>query len=261
MNNSNQKKTVLIIGGHDPSGGAGIQADIESVSHAGCQAVSVITALTTQNTKVVADIIPQEPEIFRKQIRLILEDIKIDACKLGMFGSAELVDIVNDELSGTSFPIILDPIIRSGSGTQLADKLVCEKIIKVLAPITTMLTPNSIEARALTQKDELEEAAKQIISYGTDAVLITGTHEKSDSKVINRLYLKNGNTHNYSWQRLPDTYHGSGCTLSSRIAARLALCDDLKSAVEEAQKYTWNTLNKGFRLGKGQLHPNRFFDQ
>ena len=261
MNKCNQKKIVLIIGGHDPSGGAGIQADIESVTHAGCQAVSVITSLTAQNTRKVTDIIPQDPELFRSQLKLILEDMWIDACKIGMLGNPQLVDVIYDELSDKHFPIVLDPVLHSGSGTSFVNDVLLEKIINLLVPLATILTPNSIEARTLTKEDKLVNAGKKLIHLGTSAVLITGTHEKSGDSVINTLYLNNETSFDYLWQRLPDTYHGSGCTLSSRIAALLALGDDLKSAVEKAQEYTWNTLKYGVKLGHGQLHPNRFFDK
>ena len=260
MSNINQKKIVLVIGGHDPSGGAGIQADIESIIHAGCHPVTVITSLTTQNTREVVDINPQNPETFRRQIRLIMDDMHIDACKIGMFGDTGLIDVVCDELLDKDIPIILDPVIRSGSGTTLADEQVCHALIKRLLPLTTLITPNSEEARILSNEKDLTIAASTLLQYGTNAVLITGTHEESED-VVNTLYLKDRNIYKYNWQRLPETYHGSGCTLSSSIAAYLAQGEGLKSAVEKAQNYTWETLQNGIKLGHGQILPNRFFDK
>ena len=154
MNNINQKKIVLIIGGHDPSGGAGIQADIESVTHAGCQATSIITSLTAQNTQRVSDIIPQDSDSFQKQIRLIFEDMKIDACKIGMLGDPKLIEIISNELSDKKFPIVFDPIINAASGKLFADDTIREKMISLLTPITTILTPNSVEARKLTNEEK-----------------------------------------------------------------------------------------------------------
>lgn len=260
MLNSNQKKIVLVIGGHDPSGGAGIQADIESITHAGCQAISIITCLTTQNTSAVFDIIPQDPQTFRKQIRIIKDDLNFDACKIGMIGDVKLVEIICDELSNMDIPVILDPIIHSGSGTTLADTQVCHALIEQMLPLTTLITPNSEEARTLSNQNDLTAAASSLLEYGAGAVLITGTHEESDD-VINTLYLKNNATCKFKWQRLPGIYHGSGCTLTSSIAAQLALGNDLKTAVETAQEYTWNTLQHGIKSGLGQIHPNRFFDK
>lgn len=246
------------MAGHDPSGGAGIQADIESIANAGCHAATVITSLTTQNTSKVVDVLPQDPESFRKQISLILEDMDIAACKIGMIGSIELIDIIHSELSEINVPIVLDPIMSSATGQAFADEKICKKMIASLLPLTTIITPNSIEAKALTQSNDLTTAANKLLDYGTNSVLITGSHEETDD-VTNSFYTKSDSSIDYHWERLPDTFHGSGCTLSSRIAALLALGSNLKMAVELAQGYTWNTLKYGMKLGRGQAQPDRFF--
>jgi len=258
INSNNQKPIVLVLAGHDPSGGAGIQADIESIAQAGCHAATVITSLTTQNTSRVLDVFPQEPEAFRQQINMLVEDMTIAACKIGMIGSIELIDVIHQELSKLDVPIILDPILGSGTGHTFANKDLCQKIITSLLPITTLVTPNSVEAKALTQSDDLNIAAKILFDYGADSVLITGTHENTEN-VINTFYVDADSSTAYQWQRLPGSFHGSGCTLSSRIAAHLALGNDLKQSVEHAQEYTWNTLKHGLKLGRGQAQPDRFF--
>jgi len=257
---NNQKPVVLVLAGHDPSGGAGIQADIESIANAGCHAATVITSLTTQNTSQVVAVLPQDPESFRKQIRLILEDMNIAACKIGMIGSIELIDIIYNELSTIKVPVVLDPIVSSATGRAFADEAICNKMVTSLLPLTTIITPNSIEAKALTHSIDLSTAANKLLDYGADSVLITGTHEDTH-EVINSFYTKTDSSIDYHWERLSDTFHGSGCTLSSRIAALLALGEGLKTAVENAQEYTWNTLKNGLKLGRGQAHPDRFFER
>ncbi len=258
INSNNQKPVVLVIAGHDPSGGAGIQADIESIASAGCHAATVITSLTTQNTREVIDILPQDPEPFSRQIRLIMEDMEIVACKIGMIGSIDLLQVVINELSETTFPIVLDPIISATTGKAFANKDLCNLMLTSLLPITTLITPNSNEAKLLTGSNDLTTAANKLLAYGTGSVLITGTHENT-KEVINSLYTKEVPSIDYHWQRLAETYHGSGCTLSSRIAALLALDIDLISAVEKAQSYTWQSLKQGLNLGLGQAQPDRFY--
>lgn len=261
MKNSNiQKPVVLVIAGHDPSGGAGIQADIESIANAGCHAATVITSLTAQNTNQVIETLPQEPDSFRKQIKLVIEDMKIASCKIGMIGSIKLIDIIEEELSKLNIPIVLDPVLSSTSGQTFTNKEMCEDILSSLFPLTTLATPNSEEAKLLSQATDLNSAAKSLLKHGTQAVLITGTHEATDN-VTNSLYTENDAPIEFHWERLPETFHGSGCTLSSRIAALLALGNNLNTAVEEAQAYTWNTLKHGLKLGHAQSQPDRFYEK
>jgi hydroxymethylpyrimidine/phosphomethylpyrimidine kinase len=260
INSNNKKPVVLVIAGHDPSGGAGIQADIETIANAGCHATTIITSLTTQNTNEVVDVIPQNPESFRKQIKLILDDMEVASCKIGMIGSIELIDVIHSELSRLNVPIVLDPVISATSGQAFTDENMRKKILSSLFPIATIVTPNSEEAKVLSQSTDLSTAANKLLSYGTKAVLVTGTHEKTDN-VINSFYEKNNDPAVYQWERLSETFHGSGCTLSSRIAALLALGDDLRTAVEKAQAYTWNSLKHGLKLGHGQAQPNRFYEK
>ncbi len=257
--NKNKRPIVLVIAGHDPSGGAGIQADIESIANTGCHAITVITSLTAQNTDKVTKISSQDPSFFREQIKLILDDFTISACKIGMIGSPEIVSVIREELLDIKVPVILDPIINSGTGENLSPKKTYEKILSELLPLSRIITPNCLEAKILTGTDDLKIAAEKLLSYGAKSVLITGSYEKINT-VLNTLYEKNSPPIRYEWERLTDSFHGSGCTLSSRIAANIALGNNLKHAVKDAQEYTWRTLKYGFKLGKRQIHPNRFFN-
>ena len=261
MSNSNiQKPVVLVIAGHDPSGGAGIQADIETIANAGCHAATVITSLTAQNTKEVIDVIPQKPAFFRKQIGLILDDMKITSCKIGMIGNVQLIDIIQNELAKLNIPIVLDPVIGSTSGQSFTDENICKKLLSSLLQITTLITPNSNEARILTNLTDLDAAANKLLELGTKSVLITGADEDTDN-ITNSFYAGTNTSSEYHWERLSGSFHGSGCTLSSRIAASLALGNDLQTSIEEAQAYTWNTIKYGLKIGQGQAQPNRFYDQ
>ena len=255
----NKKPIVLVIAGHDPSGGAGIQADIESIVNAGCHAVTVITSLTAQNTDKVANIFSQDPGFFRKQIKLIFDDFNISACKIGMISNYELVNVIHEELSDIKIPIVLDPIVDSSTGENLTHKKTYERILTALLPLSTIITPNSLEAKRLAGTQDLKIAANKLLNHGAKSVLITGSHEKTDA-VINTLYQKDSSPIIYEWERLTGSFHGSGCTLSSRIAANIALGNSLKKAVKDAQEFTWQTLKNGLELGKKQIHPNRFFN-
>jgi hydroxymethylpyrimidine/phosphomethylpyrimidine kinase len=204
------------------------------------------------------------------QARAILEDMPVAAFKLGLLGSVEAVAGIAEILSDyPDVPVIFDPVLASGRGDQLADEEIVEAMIGLLLPQTTVLTPNSLEVRRLAQEllDSdgesntllaLPVAARALIEAGCEHVLVTGTHEHTDH-VINTLYAAQGVIRADSWDRLPGSYHGSGCTLASAIAAHLALGVDLTDAIFGAQKYTWHTLAAGYRPGMGQYIPDRLF--
>ncbi len=253
------KPVVLILAGHDPSGGAGIQADIETQASLGCIATSVITSLTAQNTQQFSYHLPQSRKDFVAQTRLILDDINIDACKIGAIGSLELVRALHDELADTKFPIVLDPVLQSTTSHDFAHEEMAVLICDLLLPLTTVITPNRNEALQLTGTLRPDAAAEIFISMGCKNILITDA-ESSDTQVINHLYTENGLQQKYSWERLHGSFHGSGCTLASAIAAKLALGVALMPAIEQAQDFTWNSLKHGLKIGQGQQHPNRFYN-
>lgn len=257
---------VMSFAATDPSGGAGLQADILTISSMGCHPLSVVTGVTVQDTSGVEDVFPIDPEWVVDQARAMLEDVPVAAFKIGMLGSVDNIAAIAEILADyPDIPLVLDPVLSSGRGDELADEDMLDAMCELLIPQSTIITPNSIEARrlAMNEDDEnddpsLEECAKRLLRMGCEYVLITGAHEQTP-KVVNTLYGERGVLRSDSWARLPGIYHGSGCTLASAIAALLAQGVGVEEAVKEAQEYTWQALNAGFRPGMGQYIPDRMF--
>jgi hydroxymethylpyrimidine/phosphomethylpyrimidine kinase len=255
---------VMTFAASDPSGGAGIQADILTLASMGCHPLSVLTAITVQDTRGIEGILALDAEWVADQARCLLEDMPVDAFKIGALGSVENIAAIAEILSDyPDVPVILDPVQASGRGDELASDDMAHALRGLLLPQTTILTPNSMEARRLAEAEEDEElssaaCAARLIEMGAEFVLVTGTHEAT-REVVNTLYGKAGVVRTDSWPRLPGSYHGSGCTLASAIAAMLASGLELPEAVREAQDYTWNTLKKAYRPGMGQFLPDRLF--
>ncbi|MFN7086609.1 MAG: bifunctional hydroxymethylpyrimidine kinase/phosphomethylpyrimidine kinase [Burkholderiales bacterium] len=255
---------VLVFAATDPSGGAGLQADIMTLTSMGCHPLSCVTAITIQDTMGVEDIMPLDPEWVADQARAVLEDMPVAAFKIGVLGSIETIAMIAEVVSDyPEIPLILDPVLASGRGDEFATEDMIQGLRELLVPQTTIITPNSTEARRLAGEDadddvDLAECAKRLIASGCEYVLITGTHENTP-QVINTLYGQEGVIRSDSWQRLPGSYHGSGCTLASAIAATIANGLSVAEAVKDAQEYTWQTLKAAFRPGMGQYIPDRLF--
>jgi hydroxymethylpyrimidine/phosphomethylpyrimidine kinase len=257
---------VLTFAATDPSGGAGLQADILTLSSMGCHALSVVTAVTVQDTVGVEDVMPLDAEWVADQARSVLEDMPVSVFKIGLLGSVEIIAAIAEVVSDyPEVPLVLDPVLSSGRGDELATDDMVIAMRELLIPQTTLITPNSLEARRLAIDDgddnddpALEECSRRILTLGCEYVLITGTHENTP-KVVNVLYSQEGVVRSDSWQRLPGTYHGSGCTLASAIAATIANGLPITEAVRDAQEYTWQALSSAFRPGMGQLIPDRLF--
>ena len=257
---------VMSFAATDPSGGAGLQADILTISSMGCHPLLAVTAITVQDTSGVEDVMAIDPEWVADQARAMLEDVPVAAFKIGLLGSVENIAVIAEILADyPDIPLVLDPVLSSGRGDELANDDMLDAMCELLIPQATIITPNSIEARRLALDEDneeddptLEECAKRILRMGCEYVLITGTHEQTP-KVINTLYAERGVLRSDSWARLPGIYHGSGCTLAAAIAALLAQNVDIQEAVKEAQEYTWQTLRSGFRPGMGQHIPDRLF--
>ncbi|MCP4993341.1 MAG: bifunctional hydroxymethylpyrimidine kinase/phosphomethylpyrimidine kinase [Gammaproteobacteria bacterium] len=248
---------VLTLAGHDPTGGAGIQADMESISALGGYAASAITALTVQDTQNVRSLHPVAPDLFRQQVEVVLNDLPVAAIKIGLIGSAEIASTLVDTLSAhPNIPVVLDPVLAAGGGLEMSSRNLLHQIRHKLLPLCTLITPNSEEARRLAEDESLEACAEKLLAEGCRGVLITGTHE-AEEQVTNRLYQKGESVLSHSWPRLPGSYHGSGCTLASAIAVGLAQGMSLVDSVARAQKFTWESLSRGFKLGEGQQLPNR----
>ena len=255
---------VLTFAASDPSGGAGMQADLLTLASMGCHPLSVITAITVQDSLGVEGVLAIDADWVADQARCLLEDMPVDAFKIGVLGSVENIAAIAEIVSDyPDVPLILDPVLASGRGDELANDEMTHALRELLLPQTTILTPNSLEVRRLAESEDDEErpldaCAARLIETGCEFVLVTGTHENTP-QVVNTLYGKSGVVRTDSWPRLPGTFHGSGCTLASAIAAMLANGLDLPEAVREAQEYTWQTLKKAYRPGMGQFLPDRLF--
>lgn len=260
MAGESQVPTVMVFAGTDPSGGAGIQADIETLVSMGCHATPIVTALTVQDTVNVYRFHSVEPGLVVEQARAVFEDIPVAAIKIGMLGSVEIVEVIHTLLMDyPNQPVVLDPVVASGGGTKLSNDDVLDAMVNLLFPLATIVTPNSQEARLFAPTaDTLEACAHEILERGCEYVLLTGTHENTPT-VINNLYSERELLESYQWERLPASYHGSGCTLAVAIAGLLSQGLDPLSAVREAQEYTWEALKNGYRIGMGQHIPNRLF--
>jgi hydroxymethylpyrimidine/phosphomethylpyrimidine kinase len=259
---------VMTLAGNDPSGGAGIAADIETLISLGCHPAPVITALTVQDTHNVQALLPVDPDRVYAQGQVVLEDMPVAAFKVGVIGSADNAAALHRLFAAwPNIPVILDPVLAAGGGTELASTALIEALQTLLLPLTTVLTPNSVEARRLApEADTLEACAMALLARGCRYVLITGGHESEPpTEVINTLYGNNRLLETWRWPRLPHEYHGSGCTLASAIAALLAqghhpyLEESICSAIHGAQQYAWRALQAGYRAGGGQWLPNRLF--
>jgi len=254
---------VLAFSASDPTGGAGIQADLLTIASLGCHPLSVLTALTAQDTRGVEALMAVEPAWITRQARIVLDDIPVAAFKLGVLGSAPNAEAVAKILAKhPRTPVVLDPVLASGRGDALSDSETVQVLRSALLPLATVLTPNSLEARrlALAAPDaNLADCARALTDRGCKYVLVTGTHEPG-AQVVNTLYGTGGVLREDRWPRLAGEYHGSGCTLASAIAAFLARGLPMEDAVRDAQAYTWKTLAAGFQPGRGQHLPNRFFD-
>jgi len=255
---------VLAFAATDPSGGAGLQADVMTLASMGCHPLSVVTAVTIQDTMGVEEMMALDAEWVADQARCVLEDMPVAAFKIGLVGSTENIAAIAEVVSDyPEIPLVLDPVLASGRGDELVTDEMISALRELLVPQTTIITPNSIEARRLVQEDgedeiDLAECARRLLATGCEYVLITGTHENTP-QVVNTLYGQDGVVRSDSWERLAGNYHGSGCTLASAIAATIANGLSISDAVKDAQEYTWQTLKTAFRPGMGQHIPDRLF--
>tara|TARA_B110000003_G_scaffold101692_1_gene103904 strand:+ start:12579 stop:13418 length:840 start_codon:yes stop_codon:yes gene_type:complete len=257
---------VMTFSATDPSGGAGLQADVLTLASLGCHPLSVTTGITVQDTVGVDSLMALGSEWVNDQARSILEDMDVVIFKCGVLSSLENMTAVAEIVADyPNIPLIIDPVLASGRGDDLANADMLLAMTELLFPQSLLITPNSFEARRLVIEDNeefssitIEECAERLRVMGCENTLITGTHEKTDS-VINTLFDHQGQPTPFYWDRLPGNYHGSGCTLTSAIAGYYAQGLSLEVAVKEAQNFTWHTLNNAFKPGMGQSIPDRFF--
>lgn len=262
-------RKVLTIAGSDSGGGAGIQADIKTISACGCYAASAITAITVQNTIGVKGVHPVPVEIIQGQIDAVLEDIGADAIKIGMLNSAEVVKVVAAALRQYKVPhVVLDPVMVSTSGHRLMEESAIEKMKEELLPLATVITPNIPEAELLlggidlSNHESLPDAAKRLALEYETSVLLKGGHLK-DERLVDVLY----DYPRDAYLELPSirvhtrNTHGTGCTLSSALASMLARGMDLSHAAQAAKEYINKAIVSGadYEIGHGHGPVNHFF--
>ena len=257
-------KTALTIAGSDSSGGAGIQADITTMSAHGVFAMTAITALTAQNTTGVTGIMEATPEFLAAQLDAVFTDIYPDAVKIGMVSSAQLIQVIAEKLEYyQAHHIVVDPVMVATSGSKLLQDEALDILKTKLLPLAEVTTPNIPEAEILADMKienpaDMETAAKIISETYHCAVLCKGGHDLNDA---NDLLYKDGESHWFKGRRInnPNT-HGTGCTLSSAIASNLAKGEELESAVLHAKEYISGALAAMLDLGKGRGPMNHLFD-
>ena len=241
---------VLTFAASDPTGGAGVQADLLTLAARGCHPLSVVTGLTVQDSHGVRSLHPVEADLVEEQARCLLADFPVSAFKLGVLASTENAAAIARLLERhKKIPVVLDPVLASGRGDPLAAGDLTGVMKEHLFPLTTVATPNSIEERRFG-------GAGAMLDSGCRYVLVTGTHA-DDADVVNRLWDSSGLLREDRWPRLPGSYHGSGCTLASALAAALAKGLSMPEAAYDAQDYTWHALQRGFRPSSGQFIPQR----
>jgi hydroxymethylpyrimidine/phosphomethylpyrimidine kinase len=252
---------VLAFAASDPTGGAGLQADILTIAAMGCHPLSVLTALTVQDTRGVESLQAVDCKWVEDQARRLLAEMRVDAFKLGVLGSAQNIAVIAGLLAEhPEIPVVCDPVLASGRGDALASAEMIDALREMILPQSTVVTPNSLEARSLAAERDLGACARKILAMGSEYVLLTGTHEATE-EVVNTLYDAGGVVREDRWQRLAGSYHGSGCTLASALAAALASGASVPEAARDAEEFTWQALAAGFAPGAGQFIPNRFFEQ
>ena len=270
---------VLTIAGSDCSGGAGIQADIKTISALGCYAASAITAVTVQNTQGVTAVHAVPPEIVAGQIRAVMDDIKPKAVKIGMVNDAETIKAIADTLADYDIEhIVVDPVMVSTSGSKLMQDDAIKVFIEKLLPMSTLITPNIYEAEILagkkiTDEDAMNDVAGEILSKGAEAVLIKGGHIEGDKKVdllynairktevrSSELTMMIGDSFESETVETRNT-HGTGCTLSAAIASNLAMGLGINKAIDKAKYWLTSALIAGadVEIGSGHGPVNHFY--
>lgn len=258
MGQITQPPVVLVIAGNDPSGGAGLAADIQAITAAGAHPAPVVAALTVQDTRDVRHVQAVEAALVVEQARTVLADMPVAAIKLGLLADAAVGRALAQLLKGhASLPLVIDPVLAASGGGQLAADALLEVYLQELFPLASLITPNAAESRRFAPAAaDPAGRAQVLLATGARHVLVKGADEDSPD-VRNHLFGRDGFHRESIWPRLPHSYHGSGCTLASAIAARLALGHAMPDAVQDAQRYTHDALRRGWQPGRGQHIPRR----
>ncbi|SEL25564.1 bifunctional hydroxymethylpyrimidine kinase/phosphomethylpyrimidine kinase [Halomonas daqiaonensis] len=256
--------TVLVLSGHDPTGGAGLVADSEAVAACGGWALTVPTALTVQNCRDVSTVSPVAADDLCA-MAAALDEFEIAAIKIGLVPDVTVLDAVVDILRRRpGVPVVLDPVLRAGGGSDLSTVELIDAMCRHLLPLVDILTPNRQELARLagTEFADDTERAVRLMSLGCQALLVTGTDHPAGrvpaDRVEHTLHAPDI-SRQWSWPRLAGSFHGSGCTLASALAARLAAGESLVTACEQAQAFTWQALARGWQPGHDQRLPRRLW--
>lgn len=248
---------MLVLSGLDPSGGAGIQADIQAITSLGCHPLPVLTCLTVQDTRNVHGAEAINPELIRQQLNCVSGDAPIHAVKTGAMGNAAVVDVLVEFLEKhPDIPVITDPVIKAAGGGDLADEDILARMKERLFPLTEMITPNGIELALLGENEDPDKAAAQLIANGCASVLATGGHG-TGTHITNTLYNHLPEPMSWEIERIGGEYHGTGCTLAAAIAAGRAQGLSPRAAISQAQNYVHRTILHALEVGKGQPVPDR----
>ncbi len=246
-----------MLSGLDPSGGAGIQADIQAITALGCHPLPVLTCLTVQDTRNVYNSAPVDAELIREQLACLEEDTPIHAIKTGALGNADVVAVVMGFLARhPDIPLIVDPVIKAAGGGDLADQALVDRMRDGLFAYAEVITPNGEELQLLGEADTAGQSAKTLLTGGCRTVLATGGHGQGE-QIINTLYYSDGSKRNWEIPRQGGEYHGTGCTLAASIAAGRAAGLDLESAIAQAQTFVSGAIAQALSVGQGQPVPDR----
>lgn len=255
---------VLVFAGLDPSGGAGIQADIEAVGAMGAHALPIITALTVQDNDRVFAVNPVDAKILRHQAQVLIDKIPVSAIKIGIVGNkanaAVIAEVINKlRQQQPNLPVVLDTVLASGHGDALSDDNPEDAIFPLLG-LATLVMPNLPEAARLCGDEHpIDIQAQRLLGFGAQHVLIKGGHGSSEQEVVNR-WFTHDDGYEWVWQRLPGAFHGSGCTLASAIAALLAMGKPMRDALMQTQRFAHQALETSYQVASGQRIPDRRFD-
>lgn len=254
------RPTVLCFSGLDPSGGAGLQADIEAIGQSGAHAAIACTALTIQNSQQVFGFEATSSQLLLAQANAVVNDLPIRCVKSGMLGTTDNIAALADFLQQhPDFLYVLDPVLVANSGGSLGDQATLAKAFRELIPLASLITPNTVELRALTACDDLEKATQMLFDWGAQAVLVKGGHEATPEYIENRLYIAGKLVSTSQCPRLEGEYHGSGCSLASYIAGCLAQQYGLEHAVHQAEAWLFQALKQAeIPIENGQRIPKRF---
>ncbi|ALF59871.1 hydroxymethylpyrimidine/phosphomethylpyrimidine kinase [Psychrobacter urativorans] len=260
------RPVVLCFSGLDPSGGAGLQADIEAIGQAGAHAVVACTAITVQSSQRVFGFEACDAELVKAQATTVLNDLPVAVIKSGMLGTTDniamLTQLFAEQIISNAIPFVLDPVLVANSGGSLGDEKTLVAAFRRLLPYATLITPNTHELRALSGEQDLHIGAQKLCAQGTRAVLVKTSHDFDSGDIEQYLYIKGEMVHKSILPRLDGEFHGSGCSLASFIAGRLAVGDDLVAAVIAADNWITQTLHAADaphpNNASAQLIPNRF---